>query len=435
MFERHIVTEDFLTIPISANMYKINIHGCIKDSENQIIQTTTDSNGNLVAWLYLWNGWSYYSVAKLLAFTFKPTYVPFSLWNKLTVLFFDGNRQNIHPSNLVWKFSSNLESNKYKGYYYIPGYSRYVINISGEIINSLFGKKIKTSNSGGYLKCNILPDIGNALSIGIHRLLCLTFKDYPANIDKLDINHIDGNKSNNKLENLEWVTRKRNIQHAWTSGLINTNTEIYVKNIYTNEVTEYFSIKNCAESLNIPLQNVWKFSRDNKQPIHTRGLIFKRKNDSSPWRTIDDYKKELRHKGINRPIKVYNIITEEIYNYISIDSAGRDLNINSVNISHALSNPNCSRPLFIYSFKDKNDDTSWPIYSSDEIELFKQAFNRKKYFKGRGYKLIDIITKEIKLFAFLDDICNYTNVSQMSIIQAAKNNFKILNKWRVYFFY
>lgn len=53
----------------------------------------------------------------------------------------------------------------------------------------------------------------------IHRLVAAAFIGPPG---KLDVNHIDGNKLNNRLENLEYVTRSENLKHAFRLGLATT---------------------------------------------------------------------------------------------------------------------------------------------------------------------------------------------------------------------
>lgn len=54
-------------------------------------------------------------------------------------------------------------------------------------------------------------------TLTLHRLLAINFIENPYN--KPNINHIDGNKANNNLNNLEWCTQKENVQHSYNLGL------------------------------------------------------------------------------------------------------------------------------------------------------------------------------------------------------------------------
>lgn len=78
------------------------------------------------------------------------------------------------------------------------------------------GRVLKDSNNGtGYRMVNLKHD-GKQRMRTVHRLVMETFVP---NNDDLEINHIDGDKSNNTLVNLEWCTRSENVTHAVKLGL------------------------------------------------------------------------------------------------------------------------------------------------------------------------------------------------------------------------
>ena len=70
----------------------------------------------------------------------------------------------------------------------------------------------------GYKKVRLSNGDGNRKVFSVHRLILETFEPNP-NSDKLQVNHKDGNKTNNALSNLEWTTCKENINHAYNLGL------------------------------------------------------------------------------------------------------------------------------------------------------------------------------------------------------------------------
>ena len=80
---------------------------------------------------------------------------------------------------------------------------------TGKILKPQLNKK------GGYYRVGL----GGGKREYVHRLVAKTFYDDFDESKRYDINHMDGNKLNNSIANLEWYTRKENIQHAFDNGL------------------------------------------------------------------------------------------------------------------------------------------------------------------------------------------------------------------------
>lgn len=75
---------------------------------------------------------------------------------------------------------------------------------------------IPTKDRYGYFSVRLCKN-GIIKRFKVHRLVACVFIKNPNNYT--DVNHKDGNKANNTLENLEWVTRSQNLKHAFDLGL------------------------------------------------------------------------------------------------------------------------------------------------------------------------------------------------------------------------
>ena len=118
----------------------------------------------------------------------------------------------------------------------IKNYDDYQVSNLGRVCSYKNNKKEMLNGyvqNTGYLTVSL-----ENKKYSVHRLVAETFihKVKGKNV----VNHIDGNKLNNKIENLEWCTCKENIQHAFKTGLMdNAIKQMKIKKIRAKKINQY----------------------------------------------------------------------------------------------------------------------------------------------------------------------------------------------------
>lgn len=134
----------------------------------------------------------------------------------------------------------------------------YLVCDKGYIINTKTGHTQRGSKKKtGYYEVYYRDESGKEHYKSIHRLVALYFIPNPEN--KSEVNHIDGDKSNNKASNLEWIDRNGNLKHAYETGLRDqdvTARPVIATNINTGEETEFTSIYKAARFFGISQGNI-----------------------------------------------------------------------------------------------------------------------------------------------------------------------------------
>ena len=162
----------------------------------------------------------------------------------------------------------------------ILGYENtYQISDNGEVRN-IKTKRIlkKYLNKYGYYQVTLCKN-NKARLFRVHRLVAMTF--IPNKENKEQVNHIDGNKLNNKVDNLEWCSSSENIKHAFKNGLkysLRGKNNILSKRTYQydkeyNLLKVWDSIADITRELNIKKQYISACCLGKIKKTH--GYIFK----------------------------------------------------------------------------------------------------------------------------------------------------------------
>lgn len=133
---------------------------------------------------------------------------------------------------------------------------------------------LKSSHSSHYHRVILIKNKIHTTAL-IHRLVAKHFIEN--NENKLQVNHIDGNKLNNRVENLEWVSSRENLIHA-----IKNNLKTYKHKGESHSAVKvscdtlgitFDCKKDASEKLGISLDSIWEVCRGRKIQVH--GLTFR----------------------------------------------------------------------------------------------------------------------------------------------------------------
>lgn len=106
----------------------------------------------------------------------------------------------------------------------LDDYPDYRVRSNGDIYALYQCKVLKPATTrDGYLQVSVTHKDGTKKSQLVHRLVAYAFLEQPEDTDdRISVNHIDGNKKNNSVDNLEFITHKKNMEHAVATGLYET---------------------------------------------------------------------------------------------------------------------------------------------------------------------------------------------------------------------
>lgn len=221
--------------------------------------------------------------------------------------------------------------------------SKYDIRISSSGEIKSFEDNQKTpkiyTNRKGYISSHYQPIKGKNISFRIHRLVGMLFIDIPDRLkhlplSELQINHIDGDKLNNGVDNLEWVTNAENMKHARDTGLFSNEKTVLVKCQRTGEIVIFKSLNEVSRQKNIKASDLSiHLNQRTAGCVIYNGERFKFDN-GTPWCTLDIHPQVEQKFSYQYKLKATNTVTNEVWLFRSLPEACNILSLNMVEIKN-----------------------------------------------------------------------------------------------------
>lgn len=252
-----------------------------------------------------------------------------------------------------------------KMFYNIPGFSNYSITITGVVKNKQTGRILEGSiNKAGYCHYRLMTDAGFTFTIGRHRLLCIVFKK-DSYKQGLIVNHVNGVKGDDRLENLEWVTYRQNLEHAGKLHLTTKCKPIEVLDTTSFLIYEYPSAVSCSIAVGLSRDAVLYRASSNGSRVFPDEKRYRFKV-AEPWPDTN-----VSKFGRANYIDVRYLKSKKVIRYESQNEAAIALNVVPSVITTWLNAKD--QPVFpgFIQIKYSSDTTEWRVPGDLILELSK----------------------------------------------------------------
>ena len=235
-------------------------------------------------------------------------------------------------------------------------YPQYRISKDGRIYSERIKNVIDLKYACGYYRLPLKNKNGEMKNISIHRLVAMAYIPNPDNLPI--VNHIDGDKLNNKIENLEWATYKTNAKHAKELGLVGTGGRKGVRHIknspfaikvgkYTLEdslIRVYDSISQAAKDTGTPEAHIIKVCQGKQK--FTQGY---------KWKYLSEPAKKRRQKKEfpkARRVGKFSLNDEFIKSYDTLTTASKEAQCSKSGIMKVCQNKQKTAAGFRWKYLD-----------------------------------------------------------------------------------
>lgn len=251
------------------------------------------------------------------------------------------------------------ESTEFPGYYHIPGFSLYVISKTGDVIHRL-SKRHPTCrrNTSGYHCFTLRDDHQRKRCVIRSRLMCMTFKptdDAPF----LQVDHINCDKGDDRLENLEWVTPKENCQRAARNGLYRGARAVCVRDYDTKEVTVYESIAAAGRALGLNKDSMMYRLELNDGRVYPERKQYSFADNPTNWAEVEDIECEIARFGVCKRALLRDLETGTIMEFDKLSDLAKYVKMPHPTLSAYMSK--VSQPVLpgMFQVKLKSDPSPW----------------------------------------------------------------------------
>lgn len=254
----------------------------------------------------------------------------------------------------------------------LPGYSNYEISECGVVRNVSGNRKLSGwITSSGYLSFSVTDDLGVSRPIGLHRMLCMAFKPIDTDVTMV-VNHINGDKSDNDLDNLEWVTYKENSEHAGSLGLTEKCKPVLIKSTSTGAIKEYPSATACAKDLGLTKDAVLYRLTSGLNRVYPEGYQYRWKLDFNEWSTEID-----SEYGRKKSIMVKFLKDSSVMEFKSMRTASRHLGVCEASISNWMKQTDQPVLPGLILMKLSTDNSGWRTVKDPVGEFMEGSLYRR----------------------------------------------------------